>query len=285
MRPVLFTLWHFDVPSYGVFVALGILAAVLVSSHFARKTGVSVDFVLDGVFWAVVAGFVGARAAYLMLNWRETLAHPLSSVFSGGGGIFIAGAAAGMGAVALLSLRKGIPFLLAADILAPGLAIAHALGRVGCFLAGCCYGRVVPGPLEKVGTHFPRITDAAGHILGSWAYIDHVRRGLISPESSSSLAVYPTQLIEATLNLVLFAALAILLSLRGTQNAQNELPKWKNGCIFLFYLLGYAVLRFSVEFLRGDVERGVWIGLSLSQWLCLGVIAISSIRLNSQALR
>ncbi|MCX7019116.1 MAG: prolipoprotein diacylglyceryl transferase family protein [bacterium] len=265
MRPVLFEIFGYGIPGYGVMAAAGIVAGLIVSALLARRAGIGADFVLDAVFWMAIAGFAGARALYLCVTWRATLNDPLGSLISGGGGVFIGGMAAGAAMLWVMCKRLSVGFLRMADIFAPGLSLAHVFGRIGCLLAGCCYGAVAPRWAAGCAISFPRITGARGQIIGSWPFLDEMSRGWIAPDAACSLPLWPVQIIEAVLNLALFCALMLLWRRRMA-----------SGRIFAAYIAGYAFLRFGVEFLRGDADRGIIAGLSLSQWLCVAALGAAA---------
>ena len=130
MRPVLFTLWGFPIPSYGVLTAIGILAATAMAARLAHRARVSLDFVLDFVFWVVLAGFAGARLTYLLLNPQEFGSDPIGSLFSGGGGVFLGGLGGGILAGWWISRRWKVSVWLAADIFAPALALGSRPARL-----------------------------------------------------------------------------------------------------------------------------------------------------------
>lgn len=261
MHPTLITVAGYGLPSYGVLAALGILAAVGMALRLGRREGLDADFLLDAVFWAVVAGFAGARMAYLAVTWRETVRAPLASLFSGGGGVYLAGLAAGLGTVLLLCRRKGVPFAAAADVFAPALALGHAFGRVGCHLAGCCWGCRLEGAGARWGVRYPRLLSEKGMVEGSWPWLDHLGRGWISAREAWSRPVAPVQLLEAGFDLLLVAGLLVLWKFRRFR-----------GQIALAYGGAYAVIRFGLEFLRGDAARGLYGPFSFSQWLCLAAL-------------
>ena len=247
MYPTLLEIGSFQLPSYGVMIALGMVAATVLAYRMARRRGLPTDFVLDAVFWSVLAGFAGARLAYLATTWREAMNDPIAAIFGGGGGIYLAGLAAGMGAIVWQARRHRIGIASAFDLFAPPLAVAHAFGRVGCFLAGCCYG----APLAHGGVCYPP---------ASWPYMDQLTKGWISRDAVTSLPMHAVQLYEATGNLLLAGGLFLL---------------WRrspaSGTVAAAYAVGYAVMRFTLEFFRGDSIRGEWAGLSTSQWLSLAL--------------
>lgn len=247
--------------AYGVMVAAGILLATALAWRLSRQRGVRADFALDAVFWAVVCGFIAARLLYIAVSFREWLADPVAVTFGSGGGVFLGGLAGGIGAAALVARRHKVPLLTAFDILAPAVAFAHGMGRIGCVLAGCCYGRVC-SPGFPLAISYPRLTAADGTLTGSWPYLDHLQRGIVTAGDIRSLPVYPVQLIEAAF---LFLLTAVLLAVFRKRPAP--------GAVATMYLAAYAGIRFALEFLRGDAERGIIAGLSLSQWLSMLVLA------------
>ena len=247
MHPILFEIGSFQIPSYGVMIALGMIAATVLAYRMALRKQLPPDFVLDAVFWSVLAGFVGARIAYLATTWREALSDPIAAIFGGGGGIYLAGLVAGLGATIWQARRHRMGIPTAFDLLAPPLAVAHAFGRVGCFLAGCCYG----SPLGQGGVCYPP---------ASWPYMDQFAKGWISNGAATSLPMHAVQLYEAAGNAILAGGLYLL---------------WKRspvaGTVAAAYAVCYALMRFTLEFFRGDSIRGEWGGLSTSQWLSLAL--------------
>ncbi|MCX7626033.1 MAG: prolipoprotein diacylglyceryl transferase [Candidatus Sumerlaeaceae bacterium] len=262
MHPVLLRIGQFELPSYGVLVALGILCGWILADRLARRCALPQEFILDLIFWCVVAGLVGGRVTYVIVEWREFLADPLGTLFSRAGQVFLGGFLVALGALYVVSRRHGVSPLLAMDVLAPALALGHAFGRVGCFFAGCCYGAPTQSHLSVC---FPRLVNAKGEIVGSLAYLDHLAHGYVSPDAVCSLPVHPVQLYEALGNVVI-CGLLFLLWLRRKFVGQ----------IALSYVLLYSIMRFGLEFLRGDASRGVYFGLSTSQWLSLALLMLAA---------
>jgi phosphatidylglycerol:prolipoprotein diacylglycerol transferase len=264
MHPYLLRTPVFQLPSYGVLVATGIVAGLLLALWLGRRVRLPKDFILDIVFWCVVAGLVGGRITYLLLEWRAFLANPLGTLFAGAGQVFLGGLLAALVAIVFVCRHYRVAIALASDVLAPALALGHAFGRVGCFLAGCCYGAPTQSAL---GVSFPRFLDKQGNIIGSLPYLDHLDRGLVTTQDACSLSIYPVQLFESIGNLLICLGLVLLWRRRRF-----------DGQIALCYVLAYGALRFGLEFLRGDSVRGIFYGLSTSQWLTLllaaGAIAL-----------
>jgi len=195
-------------------------------------------------------GLIGARLIPILqdtlLTGRLTF-----GIVAIGGLVFYSGALAILAAMRLGCRLFGLspwPLLDAVCRYAP---LGHAFGRLGCFFGGCCFGAPTTCAL---GIRFP---------AGSPAFVQHRLAGLLAPDAVASLPVHPSQLYEALGNLLLFALLAARSKWRG-----GPPP----GRITTLYLLGYALLRFSLEFLRGDTIRGVYYGLSTSQYVALAIV-------------
>jgi phosphatidylglycerol:prolipoprotein diacylglycerol transferase len=220
--------------------------------------------VLDLTFWALVAGIVGSRVLYVLVHISEYsrlcagvgAPRPALRVLGDcaaplyiwqGGLVFYGGALAAATVVLLFARRRSWSLGNVADLLAPSLAFGHALGRVGCFLAGCCYGKV-----SSFGVRFPP---------ASVAYHELAHAGLVTPGAPLTPALAPTQLYEALGEALLFTLLVLLRRRRGFP-----------GSLALIYAMGYALLRAAVEVLRGDTSRGFLFELSLPRlatWLDL----------------
>jgi len=199
-------------------------------------------------------GLAGARAIPILQD-AVAAGRLTSGIILAGGLVFYGGALALFGALRLGCRLAGLspwPLLDAVCRYAP---LGHAFGRLGCFFGGCCFGEITNGPL---GVRFP---------AGSPAFLQHRAAGLLPPDAVASLPVHPTQLYEALGNLLLFALLLAVSKRRG------GLPP---GRATTLYLLGYAVLRFSLECLRGDHIRGVYFGLSTSQYVAM-IVAVGAL--------
>lgn len=255
MHPVLFEIFGFEIAPYGVLLAVGILLAVAVAVWRARRAGVSDEAVLDVAFFGTIGGFVGGRVVYILTHLAEFRETPWDLIFSRSGFTFLGGLALGVVVVIVVIRRRGERMFNVADVGAPSLALAHGFGRLGCFTAGCCYGSVCPPAYEGWGVRFPRES------LPYWDHfadlIKQYQDGVAVTLPDQSLPVWPTQLYEAGGNFLIFALLFFVLWRRRRFEGQ----------IFSAYLLLYGALRFGVEFLRGDADRGIWRGLSTSQWL------------------
>mgnify|MGYP001386912772 CR=1 FL=1 len=251
--PVAFQIGRLSIRWYGIFVALGFLAGYHLIQRRARRLGLPVQAAPDVALAAMVGGIAGARILYVVQNWSEEFsATPLDALAVWHGGlVFYGGFLGALITVVCWSLRQRWPLLTVGDMAAPGLALGHAFGRIGCFLNGCCFGYPAAGAL---GVTYPGLT-RDGYINGPL----HVQRllGEVAPDATVCVPVFPIQLVEAAGNLLLCG---LLLGL-------DRRPALR-GRLFPLYLLLYAILRFLVEFARGDyLSRSA--GLTSAQWLCL----------------
>lgn len=271
MRPSLFTLpGGLQLHSYGLGVALGFAVGIALAARQARRVGLDGGAILDLSFWILVAGVAGSRVTFVALNLGDYArlcatgtgaARGALQVLSDcaaplriwqGGLVFYGGAAAAAAAMVLFARRRGWPFGKVADVFAPGLALGHVLGRVGCFFAGCCFGK----PAAGAGASFPP---------GSVAFDELVRTGAVPAGASATPPLHATQLYEAAGELGIFF---LLVALR---------PRLRfHGATALLYVGAYAAVRFVVEAFRGDVSRGFLGPLSTAQVAGLALAAASA---------
>lgn len=230
MWPVLFKLGPFVIYSYWVCIALGYLAAYFVIERNARRYGINDRIAGEAVLIAVVVGLSGARLLHLITEYEEYRGDPWKILKLWEGGlVFYGGLVTALLAIIWCLKREGVAVGTGLDAITPGLALGHGIGRIGCFLAGCCYG--TPSQLPWAVT----FRDAAS----------------LAPLRTP---IHPAQLYESAGVFVIFLVL-ILLSKR---------PSLK-GTLFWVYLMLYSVLRFFLEFVRGDTYPGKMSSLSLLQ--------------------
>lgn len=142
MHPILFTLGPVHFYSYGLMIALGFLSANILAARRAQALGMDPARIQNITLTALIAGLVGGRLAYVLLQWDLYRNNPLEILrLDHGGLVFFGGLAAGLAGGIWAIRRAGMPVLKTVDLLIPPLTVAHALGRIGCFLNGCCYGK------------------------------------------------------------------------------------------------------------------------------------------------
>ncbi len=246
MFPELFRIHSFFVPTYGLLVALAFVAALAITTRLARRSGLDPEAVLNLGIYCALAGIAGAKLLMFLVDIPYYIRNP-GQIFSlstlQAGGIFYGGLIAALIVAAWYMRRKTLPLLPTADAFAPGLAFGHALGRLGCFAAGCCWGAESHLPWA-VTFRNPRASELVGVPLG--------------------VPLHPTQLYESLAEAVIF----FILYRRFNQ-------PHRPGAIIGLYLLLYSTVRFLVEFLRAHDQPNPFGGpFSTSQWIALGLIAM-----------
>ena len=231
----LFTIGGLTVHSYGLMIALGVFAALAVGVFRARRSSLNSEAVLDIALLGVVMGFAGAKLLYAIVELPSIMQNP-REILSGEGFVVYGGIIGGVAAAILYCRKKKYEFKRYLDLLIPSVALAQGFGRIGCFLAGCCYGCPTTA---WWGVTFPA--------------------GGIAPSGSPLI---PTQLISAGGDFLL-AAILILYS----RHAKHS------GNVGAAYLVLYGIGRFLIEFLRND-ERGSVSVLSTSQFISLFMLAV-----------
>jgi phosphatidylglycerol---prolipoprotein diacylglyceryl transferase len=251
--PRLFQFGHFSIPTYGVLVALGVLVGLWISVRNSAKQGIKPENAWDFGIAVVLAGIVGSKLLYIILDWRtgHVYGQNLREIFSldtlQAGGVFSGGLIAAFIAAAWFLRKHHMPALATCDAFSPGLAMGHAIGRLGCFAAGCCYGKPT-GHFWGVTFNNPIAHELVGTPLGH--------------------ALEPTQLFESAVELCIFFILTWMFK-----------RKKFDGQIFGAYLFLYGIARFFLEFLRADPGRGSVFGgvLSGTQLIAIGLVLTGGI--------
>lgn len=235
MHPYLFTAFGYTVKSYGFFLALAHAAGLAGILLLSRRRGLALAPLVDLFFLAIVVGLVGARALYAAAHWEEFAPDPSRLLFSlHHGGLSLFGGFIPAWAAFMLGLRwKKLPVLEYADTLCPALPFAVAVIRVGCFLQGCCYGAPYDG-------------------LTGMLFRDPLSQ---VPPALRDHPLHPTQLYEAAFLLLLTFVLLVL------RKKLRMPPGW----LGTLTVVSYCVYRFTMDFHRGDLERGLF-GV---EWLTL----------------
>src|SRR4030095_6991442 len=250
MYPEIFHIGSFPINTYGVFLALAFLSAILVTVKLAERDGLPRERIYDLSLWMLLASLVGSKLLMLFTEpeYRDNPLQLLSLDFLRSGGVFYGGLLGAVLVGYLLMKRYHLPWWKTADACAPGIAIGNFFGRQGCFAAGCCWGKPTQLPW---GVKFSQL----GHDITGVPIDYHL---------------HPTQLYESFSMLIAFVFLLWL-----------HRRKKFNGQVILAYALIYSVVRFSIEFVRDDPRGDILglttlTGLSTSQMLSL-VIGIASL--------
>jgi len=238
MHPILFDFGSFTLYTYGVLLAAAYLAGLQFAVVRARARGLDRQRVLDLGIWIIVGALAGAKLLLLVTDYRQYSQNPralLDLVRSAG--VFYGGLIAAVAVAFIYMWRHRMPLWTTTDAFAPGIALGHAVGRLGCLMAGCCFGRPTSVP---------------------WAITFHNPAASLNSDTPLGVPLHPTQLYEAGAELIILGVL-LWLERRG-----RPFP----GRTFWSYVLLYAVARFVIEFYRGDPRGTVGI-FSTSQFLSL----------------
>jgi len=244
--PKLIEIGPFFIPSYGFFVALGVFVSLLVAKLRARKEGMDGVKVFDTGLSIVIASFIGSKIALVFVypgDFFRSFSSFISLIRSGG--VFYGGFIAGVITAILLIRKARFPIWTLGDVYGAALPIGQAIGRIGCFMAGCCWGKSCSLPWAVTFTN-PFAHEITGVPLHT--------------------SLHPSQLYLSLSDLTIFFLLQLLYTRRRFK-----------GQIFLMYAWLYGAARFLLEFLRGD-PRGTPLGgpLSTSQVVAIVVVTVSS---------
>jgi len=256
MYPVLLQIGPFAIYSLGAFWALAALCAAWVARLELKRYHLDPDLASSMVFAAAVGGLVGARLLFILEEWNDFLRSPWNFILAGAGFSWYGGLIGGIIAVTWLVRRHRIPWLKAADVSAPALALAYGVGRIGCFLAGdATWGKITDVPW---GMAFPNAVAGWVDPLTGMPYAPGIR-------------VHPTQLYELAQSLVVFSILWPLRK-RG----------YPDGTIFWLYLILAGSMRFAVEFLRANPV--IALGMTEYQWISLTLALLGGYLFYRQSL-
>lgn len=252
MHPIFIKIGPITIHTYGFLLAIGVLSAFIFNFRQAKKQNIDLKAFSDLIFYTILIGLLGSKLFLVVTEIKVylkdigQLKHMIRSAGTFYGGL-IFGSIFAIWYIKRCKLKLGI----IADIVGPSIALAHFFGRMGCFFAGCCWGRKCHNFLSVTFTSSDIRTGVPLHT-----------------------PLYPTQLIEAILNLINFIFLFVLLK-----------KKKFNGQVFIIYIFNYSIIRYFVEYFRGDPDRGYIFGgfsrpfssLSVPQLISLIGIVISII--------
>jgi phosphatidylglycerol:prolipoprotein diacylglycerol transferase len=238
MSPILFQFGRFPIYAYGFFIVAGFAAATVLGVLKIRKSDIKISFEngVDLFFYTILSAFLGSRILYVLLHFDVFRRDPLQIFKLWEGGLVFYGGLVAAAAVAFWVMKRHrLPAWKLADLISPLIALGLSFGRMGCFLAGCCYGKETSLP---------------------WAVV------FTNPDSLARLNVplHPTQLYDAVNGLVLFFFLSWM-----------EKRKTFDGQIFWLFLLLYSITRFFIEIFRGD-PRGFFFADLLSTSQVIGIL-------------
>ena len=242
--PEIFGIGPLTIYTYGVMLAAAYLLGLQLAIVRARRAGLDSGRMLDLGVYIVIAALVGAKLLLLFVNFSYFRNNPDEIlVLARSGGVFYGGLITATLVAFWYIRRHNLPFWTTCDMFAPGIALGHVIGRVGCLMAGCCYGKPSSAP---------------------WAITFTDPFAAANVGTPLNVPLHPTQLYEAG------AELLILILLLVTERKGRPFP----GRTFWGYMFLYAVSRFIIEFYRAD-ERGLIMGLSTSQFISVVLAPLS----------
>jgi phosphatidylglycerol:prolipoprotein diacylglycerol transferase len=237
MKNELISIGPITIYGYGLMIAIGVISAFLVADKRAQKMNLDENKLLNIAIWAVIGGILGAKFLYIVTQIKEIISDPKSILDVTRGFVVYGGIIGGIIAGVLYCKKAKINSMQYFDLIMPSVALAQGFGRIGCFLAGCCYG------IETTSR---------------FAVVFHE-----SDFAPNGIRLLPAQLISSGLNFIHFIVL-ILIARRSN----------KEGQVAGFYLIFYSLGRFVLEFFRGDLARGSIGTLSTSQFISIFVFII-----------
>jgi phosphatidylglycerol---prolipoprotein diacylglyceryl transferase len=243
MFPKLITIGRFFIPTYGTLVAIGFLAALWVVVRLARRSKLPAEPVTNLAIYCALAGLAGAKLFMILFDLPSYLdgTYKLFSLDTlQAAGVYQGGFLVALVTAVLYMRHNHLPVLQTCDVFAPGIALGQAIGRIGCFAAGCCWG---------VECHL------------SWAVTFHNPEAHNLTNVPLGLPMHPAQLYESAADALIFAFLYRMITRPHTP-----------GAILGWYLSLYSSARFVIEFYRFH-EQGLHFGLSYTQWISLATLA------------
>jgi len=249
MFPKIFTWGDFFLPTYGVLVACGFLAALWVATKLARRYGLNSDAVSSLGVNSAIAGLVGAKVMLILVDFKKYVDNP-SEIFSlntlQSGGVFFGGLMAALLYAAWDIRRQKLAILPTLDAFGPGIALGHAIGRLGCFAAGCCWGLECDRPWAVTFTN-----PAAHELVGV----------------PLNIPLHPTQLYESAAQFIAFGLLYRL-----------AIRAHRPGRIIGAYLFLAGLSRFVIDFWRAHQQANPWGGpLADAQWVSIGLMVLGGV--------
>lgn len=246
MFPVLFRIGSFYVPTYGVLVAIAFLTGLAITTRLGRRTGFPAEKITNLAVYCAIAGIAGAKLFMFLFDIGDYIRDP-GQIFSmatlQAAGVFHGGFIVALIFAYIYLQRQKLPILKTMDVFAPGIAIGQAIGRLGCFAAGCCWGKVCYLPW---GVRF--------------------RSNFASPVPLDK-PLHPVQLYESAADLFIFFLLYRFLG-----------RSHRNGQVIGLYLVLYSTARFIIEFFR-EHEQALVGPFSLTQWIALALLGLGAILL------
>lgn len=242
MKNELLRLGPFTVHGYGLMIAIGVIAAFLTAEYRAKKYHLDPERIFSITIWCLIGGMAGAKILYCLTRLPEIMKDPSILLNLSDGFVVYGGIIGGILVGYIYSRKTKLDFLKYFDLVMPSIALAQGFGRLGCLLAGCCYGTETQS-----------------------------RLGIVFHESHyapNGIRLVPTQIISSGLDFLLFFLLIFFAK-----------KKTADGQVACLYLICYSAGRFVLEFFRGDLIRGSVGTLSTSQFIAILMLAAGALLL------
>lgn len=236
MKNELFSIGPVTIYGYGLMVAIAIIAAYVLSEYRAKKKGLDYEHIFTLAIWCLIGGTLGSKLLYFITIWKDIMKNPAIILDFQNGFVVYGGIIGGIIGGFFYCRYKKWNFWEYFDLVMPQMALAQGIGRIGCFLAGCCYGK--------------KTESSIGIVFHDSAY------------APNEVKLVPTQLLSAAFDIGLFAVLLFI-----------DKKKKAHGQVAGAYLVLYSIGRFIIEFFRGDLERGSVGALSTAQFIAIFLCA------------
>jgi len=241
MCPDLFSIGPVTLHTYGLFVAIGFFVGLMITARLAKSEGISPQQVMDMGFIIILSAIIGSRVMYVLMNASYYRHAPLDMLKIWEGGLVFSGGVIGVVLTMVWYIkRNGLPLGKIADLWAPAIAIGQGIGRIGCFMAGCCYGK----PTDLI-----------------WGVTFTHSHSLASP---LNVPLHPTQIYSSISGFIIFLVVLLL-----------YLRKKFQGQVFLWFLILHSTARLATERFRGD-DRGILLGSNMSMTQLVAVLILIS---------
>ena len=226
-----------QIPIYGLLWFVGIFAAGIVGTLICPKHGIEKFDLVCSAIYSVICGVIGSKILFIAVSLDKIIEYRLPFInILKGGFVFYGGLLGGIIGLWIYTRQFKLNFTDFANLYAVLLPLGHAFGRVGCFFGGCCYGMKYSGPFA-------------------------VKYSFVHGTTPLNVSLFPIQLLEALVLLLIFASLLIYYS---RHNAKCHCAE--------YYIISYGICRFIIEFFRGDDVRGLFLGISTSQWISVFLV-------------
>lgn len=249
---------------YGLMIALGIIAAYVSAERRAKSHGLKNELIFGLTVTCAITGILGAKLLYIIVDIKNIIADPSILLDISNGFVVYGGIIIGILCGWIYCRKKKLFFLDYFDIGMPSIALAQAFGRIGCFLAGCCYGRPTDSWIGITFTNEKyQVLRFFSPDLDSWVGFSENKQDSYIQRNLVGVPVIPTQLISSALDLLNFLVLVLYAR-----------KKRASGRVASLYLVFYSAGRFVIEFFRSDIDRGTVGALSTSQFISIFTFAI-----------